>query len=112
MRFRVAMAERAFDYSVAADHPCLAGHFPGNPVVPAVMLMEFVGAALNEALGRRVRLAGVPLAKFMAPLLPRQALRVELNVDEGANSARFRLLREGVELASGRVEYAGEGGDE
>lgn len=100
------------EYSVAADHPCLAGHFPGNPVVPAVMLLEFVGAALNQALGRRVYLAGVPLAKFMAPLLPQQALRVELTVDEGTKSARFRLLREGAELASGRVEYAAEGFDE
>ena len=106
------MAEHAREFSVGADHPCLAGHFPGNPVVPAVMLLELVGETLEGALGRRVQLAGVPLAKFMAPLLSQQALRVEVNVDEATRSARFRLLREGAELASGRVEYVERGSDD
>ena len=102
------MAEAAFETSVPADHPCLAGHFPGNPVVPAVMLLEFVGQALGEKLARRVQLTAVPSAKFTAPLLPQQALRVVLEVDEAAKSARFTLHAQDRELAAGRVEYTDE----
>ena len=97
------------EFTVPADHPCLAGHFPGKPVVPAVMLLEFVGEALASVLGRNVRIASVPLAKFTSPLLPQQALRVALEVDEAARSARFKLTRDGAELATGRVEYSWDG---
>ena len=97
------------EFTVAADHPCLAGHFPGHPVVPAVMLLQFVGETLASALGRKLRVASVPLAKFTAPLLPQQAVRVALELDEPAKSARFRLTRDGIELAAGRVEYSWDG---
>jgi hypothetical protein len=39
-------------------------------------------------------------------LLPEQKLRVEVQVDEAARAARFRLSHDGAELAAGRVEYA------
>lgn len=94
----------AREFAVPVDHPCLAGHFPGNPVVPAVMLLELVQRALAQELGRAVHLAAVPAAKFVSPLLPGEDVSVELAVEN--SSARFRLVRGGQELASGRVEFA------
>ena len=32
---------------VPTDHPCLAGHFPGNPIVPGVVILDFVVAKTN-----------------------------------------------------------------
>lgn len=103
------MREHESEATVAHGHPCLAGHFPGNPIVPAVMLLELASQALAEALGRPVRLAGVPAAKFLKPLLPGQPLRIQLSIDEAGASARFRLSSRGAELAQGRLDYADAG---
>jgi 3-hydroxymyristoyl/3-hydroxydecanoyl-(acyl carrier protein) dehydratase len=90
---------------IAPDHPCLPGHFPGQPVVPAVVLLDFAARALAGALGRPARLTAVPAAKFLAPLLPGQPFTVTLSVDAAAGSARFVVASPSQELASGRLEF-------
>ena len=88
-------------FTVPHDHPSLPGHFPGRPVVPGVVLLDRVFAAIEAAHGPvgAVRLSQV---KFLQPLLPGEAARVEL---EGAAPRwRFRVLRaDGTPLASGEV---------
>lgn len=87
-------------FTIAEDHPCLPGHFPGRPVVPGVVLLEQVLARIGEDHGA-LRL---PRVKFARPLLPGQAARVEL--DGAAPRWRFRVLRGDELLASGEVRAA------
>ncbi len=80
-------------------HPALAGHFPGDPVVPGVVLLERVGAALKAWRGEQ--LGGFD-AKFLHPLLPGQQATIELH-EEGGN-LRFSVTREdGMALARGTL---------
>lgn len=88
--------------SVPADHPCLAGHFPGNPVVPAVVLLELVAEAARAALGD-VRIVAVRSAKFLVPVLPQQAFEIHLRWR--ARELAFRCERDGHLLAQGTLEY-------
>lgn len=62
-----ALDKKAFH--IRADHPCLAGHFPGAPVVPAVIILDEVlsAAALVQ---RRLHVESLVQAKFVRPLLP------------------------------------------
>jgi 3-hydroxymyristoyl/3-hydroxydecanoyl-(acyl carrier protein) dehydratase len=92
-------------FVIPSDHPCLPGHFPGRPLVPGVVLLDRVVAAIEAAHGplESVRL---PQVKFVQPLLPGEAARIEL---EGAAPRwRFRVLRDDASrdpalLASGEV---------
>ena len=36
------------DFSIAPDHPALEGHFPGQPIVPAVVILDAVLAAAGQ----------------------------------------------------------------
>lgn len=88
------------DFTVSPDHPCLPGHFPGRPIVPGVVILDQVLAAIEAregALGP-VRL---PQVKFVQPLLPGKGARIEL--DGLAPRWRFRVLRGDTLLASGEV---------
>ena len=95
-------------FTVPASHPSLPGHFPGRPVVPGVVLLAQVQAAIESAHGP-LPAPRLPQVKFMRPLLPGEPTVIELDALEGAAGPRwrFRVLREadGAVLASG--EFAG-----
>ncbi len=89
------------DLCIPAEHPCLPGHFPGQPVVPGVVLLDRVAAAIQAHWGRRI--AALPQAKFLAPLLPQQVARLEIG-EVTPTRLRFRISRDGAPIASGEVE--------
>ena len=84
---------------IAAAHPALPGHFPGNPVVPGVVLLQRVAAALKQWRDQPMARFDV---KFLAPLLPEQDATIELRED--AARVRFAIRRGEDVLAKGAVE--------
>jgi 3-hydroxymyristoyl/3-hydroxydecanoyl-(acyl carrier protein) dehydratase len=87
---------------IGAAHPALAGHFPGNPVVPAVVVLERVAAALRTWRGERVEKLD---AKFVQPLLPDEDAVIELHAESAR--IRFSVTRaDGVALARGTLQAA------
>jgi len=81
-------------------HPALPGHFPGQPLVPGVVMLAQVAQALRAWRGQR--LARVLEAKFVAPLLPDENATVRLT--DAAARVRFEIHRDGTLLARGMVE--------
>ena len=87
---------------IHASHPSLPGHFPGRPIVPGVVLLDRVAAALESAgAGRLARIATV---KFVAPLLPDED--AELRVARDGARVRFRIERAGAPVMIGEGELA------
>ena len=94
------------NFCVPFDHPALAGHFPGRPVVPGVVLLEHVLRAI-EAQGGDGAALRLPQVKFARPLLPGENATVSLErlaPADGGSRWRFRVVRDdGALLASGEV---------
>lgn len=82
---------------IADDHPALPGHFPGDPLVPAVVILDAVLAALASA-QPQWRVRGVRRMKFLRPL--RGGERVELAWQEPHRHVLRFACRVGEELVA------------
>jgi 3-hydroxyacyl-[acyl-carrier-protein] dehydratase len=60
--------------SIPADHPALAGHFPGAPIVPGVLLLDEMIRAVESADGGRRARWRIGSAKFVKPVRPGEIL--------------------------------------
>jgi 3-hydroxymyristoyl/3-hydroxydecanoyl-(acyl carrier protein) dehydratase len=89
---------------ISAAHPALPGHFPGYPVIPAVVVLESVLEAAEAWLACTLRVAALPHAKFQSPLAPDQDALVVLDL-EGA-SLRFRVESGSALIAQGAFQLA------
>lgn len=89
----VAVAERFF----GADEPFFAGHFPGNPVVPGVILVEGLAQtlaylALRQTGGGTVLLTGMSVDKIRRPVRPGETVRYTVRV---SRARRQMVMAEG-----------------
>ncbi|MDH3336387.1 MAG: 3-hydroxyacyl-ACP dehydratase FabZ [Gammaproteobacteria bacterium] len=77
--------------NVTANEPHFAGHFPGNPVLPGVLIIEAMAQAggvlshiSNGDLNPRPLyfLARVEDARFRRPVVPGEQLRIQVHADK------------------------------
>jgi len=89
---------------ISAEHPSLPGHFPGAPMVPGVVMLERVVAAIRAASGEAT-ISGMPAVKLLRPLLPGQAFEIVLE-QAGVSQWKFRCESADGLLAQGSVSLA------
>ncbi|MEP7068234.1 MAG: AMP-binding protein [Usitatibacter sp.] len=89
---------------IAADHPCLAGHFPGDPRVPGVTLLARVADALRGRFPRRAP-GELVHARFHLGLRPGEPFSIDAREEGGR--ARFVVRRAGRDDAPGAVIASG-----
>ena len=91
---------------IPADHPSLAGHFPGAPIVPGVVVLDEVAAALAEW-RKDSRLTGVTSVKFIAPIKPGQSLVIGFDsTNTAGNQIDFCCRLDGRVVVEGRLEIS------
>lgn len=95
------MSEYTSSLRIPHDHPCLAGHFPGRPIVPGVVLLDEVIAAAESWLGRALRVRVLQQAKFSQPLLPEEPAQLSLTMQDA--TLRFTITRDGQKIAQGAM---------
>jgi 3-hydroxyacyl-[acyl-carrier-protein] dehydratase len=100
--------------AIAREHPAFAGHFPGQPLLPGVVLLgEALEVLLREVPGALGSAPRVSAVKFLAPVRPGADLEVRWTSPAGGR-ARFEVWRHapedpapGVLAATGQVETGG-----
>lgn len=80
---------RPDQFVIEPAHPSIAGHFPGRPIVPGVVILDRTIALLERKLpGRRVVI--LREVKFLSPVIPGDPVTIEF-----------------VEKLPGRVTFVG-----
>lgn len=85
---------------VPPEHPAFAGHFPGAPILPGVVLLDVLLLWAEAVTGRAVGQIGS--AKFLSPVAPGEVLSLAL-VCGTADSARFDILSGSRKVATGQL---------
>lgn len=89
---------------IRADHPTLPGHFPDAPLVPGVVILDEVLAALMEW-REDSQLTGIRTVKFLAPLKPEQPFTICLSAEnERSGEVNFCCRAEDRVIVEGRLE--------
>lgn len=97
---------------IVPDHPAFAGHFPGAPIVPGVVLLDAaVHAALqllnlplpDDQTGADLRhVCQISAAKFLSPVGPGETLTLSLNT-LATGGIRFDIASGDRKVATGTL---------
>ena len=89
-------------FSIPRTHPALAGHFPGHPVVPGVLILETVLAVARQQEEQQIQ--GVAQAKFISVLLPDEPCVITLS--RSRQGLRFTCAAADRMVATGLLRLA------
>ena len=94
---------------VPLDHPAIPGHFPGNPIVPGVLILTRVADEIRRQLPGIV-LGSLLATRFYAPLRPGQpfAVNAELTGDRVRFDVRTQVYDDNEHGVFAKVIAAGQ----
>lgn len=87
---------------IPGTHPALAGHFPGNPVVPGVVIIDQVVSAISDKKGRSVVIKSIPFIKFLNPVGPDQDFDIRL-VEKESGKVDFSVYSGEIKVLTGSL---------
>jgi 3-hydroxyacyl-[acyl-carrier-protein] dehydratase len=94
-------------FVVAPDHPAFAGHFPGAPIVPGVLLLDAAVHAIQQAHSLQApgpaatQTCEISTAKFLSPVGPGETLTISCR--PGAGGTHFDIHSGARKVATGTL---------
>lgn len=85
------------------DHPAFAGHFPGQPIIPGVQLLDRAKCLIEARHG--LTLDGLQMAKFLSPAGPGDPLQLDYQLT--GNGVSFEIRSGERHIASGKFAASG-----
>jgi 3-hydroxymyristoyl/3-hydroxydecanoyl-(acyl carrier protein) dehydratase len=93
----------AAHWTVPLDHPALAGHFPGTPILPGVVLLDVALQVIAGARGIALDICEISSVKFLSPAGPGDGLLIQHSVS-ASGTIRFDILAGTRKIASGSIQ--------
>ena len=96
------MSSAEYSWLVPVDHPAFAGHFPGQPIVPGVVLLDRAILFAEQMIGAPVAQWHIGNAKFLSPVGPGEALTFVL-AQKSSGAITFSVRAAERNVASGSL---------
>jgi len=93
---------KATHWRVPLDHPALAGHFPANPILPGVVLLDLALHIIADSSGLALERCEISSLKFLGPARPGDVLLIRHSVS-ASGTLRFDIVAGRRKIASGTV---------
>jgi acyl-coenzyme A synthetase/AMP-(fatty) acid ligase len=93
--------------TIAANHPAFAGHFPGRPIVPGVVLLDEAAGALALALGLDEPCWHLGSVKFIRAVGPGANMYLKWQQSGASGAIAFTLADDDGVIASGSLTPGG-----
>jgi 3-hydroxymyristoyl/3-hydroxydecanoyl-(acyl carrier protein) dehydratase len=87
-------------FIVPPDHPAFAGHFPGAPIVPGVLLLDAAVHAIQQG-HATAQTCQISTAKFLSPVGPGETLTISCR--PGAGGTHFDIHSGARKVATGTL---------
>jgi 3-hydroxyacyl-[acyl-carrier-protein] dehydratase len=88
--------------TISEEHPAFAGHFPGTPILPGVLLLDEMLRALEQHGPAAPAQWRIGSAKFLKPVAPGEELQIQHELLPNG-SMRFSILSAGALVATGTL---------
>jgi 3-hydroxyacyl-[acyl-carrier-protein] dehydratase len=98
-----------FEIGVPASCPYFEGHFPGNPLLPAVAQLALAEQLAARAFGGGKTLIGIANIRFRLPVGPEDHLEVQLELAAQEGVLQLAIHRAGARVCSGELLFGDEG---
>ncbi len=89
-------------WTVPLDHPAFAGHFPGTPILPGVVLLDMALHAMVIATGTALESCEIGPVKFLSPAHPGDELEIR-HYSQAGGAIRFDIVSGIRKIASGSI---------
>jgi 3-hydroxyacyl-[acyl-carrier-protein] dehydratase len=88
---------------IVPDHPAFAGHFPGTPIVPGVVLLDAAIHAASQSIGA-AESCQVGSAKFLSAVGPGETLTISI-APTASGAAQFEIASGDRKVATGTLSW-------
>ena len=88
---------------VAEDLACFPGHFPGFPILPGAVQLDWAMLLARQFLNVSGKFAGMEQIKFQSPILPGNIVSLNLTYETEKNRLGFSYRREEKPCSSGYI---------
>lgn len=80
----------------------MAGHFPGSPIVPGVVIINEVITAVTEKKGKEINISSIPSIKFLNTIGPEEEFEIKLT-EKDSGKIVFSVFSDEKKILTGSL---------